>query len=159
MKDDEEVTLLFTRLVAVSFLSSVLVMALVAKMFSKVSLKISFPCVFVVRALSSLQLRFVEDPRSIYCQIAIGVMITSSAAQWIMVLGMFFRDLPGHIRGIMVSLFHTCSHVSAITYVLIAGRLYDLIGHASPFTLLSAYDSAVLLFFLALLCCGKLSNI
>ena len=159
LQDDEEVTTLFTRIITVSFMTSIVVMFLVAKMLNKVSLKIIFPCVFIARALFCLELRFVKDPRSLYCQIAIGGMITISVAQWIMIYTMFYRSLPGHIRGIMVSIFHTSNSISAIPYVLVAGKLHDKIGHASPFTLVSAYDFTVLFLFLVLLCCGKLKNL
>ena len=86
-------------------------------------------------------------------------MITVSTIAYVMIQALFYRGLPGHIRGIMISVLLSFGNISLTIYVVVAGVIYDKLGHSSPFTLVSIIDLGVILFFFVLLCFGKLKNL
>ena len=67
LNDDDEASMIYTRITGISFIISALIIPFIGKLIDVVPTKLVFPFVFLTRALFCFQLRYVKDPRSLYC--------------------------------------------------------------------------------------------
>ena len=128
------------------------------KMSDVVTAKIIFPLAFLMRSIVMSLFYSINDPRTIYAASLLVSVFLFSNIQYICVQAYFMRNLPSHIRGIMISALWFFASVGATIFALIGGIMFDKLGACSPFLLVSTCDFSVFVFAIVLVCAGKINE-
>ena len=116
------------------------------------------PIAFIARSFFSGQIRFIEDPRSVFSASISVSIVVASTVQVIAVTPHFIKNLPNDIRGAMVGVYLTFTNVGLTTFSLAGGIMYDSMGPSSPFVLVAIGDLVIGTFAIILGSCGYLRS-
>ena len=87
----------------------------------------------LAHGLTSYSLTFVDEPKSPQAFIAIALMMSMFFFTLIPLESLFSKNLPANARGAMTILLSMAQDVGSLTYLPIAGRMFDSWGPAAPY--------------------------
>ena len=157
LSGEDEAKKIYTNVVSAGIVVSALTLPAVGKIIDCIPAYIIFPLAFLARGTLIGLLYLITDPRSYFCAFLIISVILSSTIQYICVQALFLRNLPSHIRGVMISAFWFFGNAGCTLYALTGGILFDTVSASAPFTLVSAFDLTIFAFATILVCAGKIN--
>ena len=158
LENDREAKTIYKNTMTVAMIGSAILLPAVGMIIDIVPARIIFPVAFFTRGLLAGQFYFIEDPSSTYSYVLIISVVISSTVQYICVQAFFLKNLPGNIRGVMVSAFWFAGNLGSTVFALAGGIMFDKLGRSSPFIVVSFTDLIVFTLSIVLLCMGKLKN-
>ena len=81
-----------------------------------------------------------------------------SGLQSLGIESLFQRNLPKHIRGVMLSFLRFCIITGQALFALVAGYVFDYYGPSAPFSFVALLDVAFVLVVLVFVCRGMLTT-
>ena len=158
LSGEDEAKTIYSNVLATGIVVSALTLPVVGKIVDVVPAYITFPLAFLTRGALIGLLYLIKDPRSNYCFFLIVSVILSSTIQYICVQALFLRNLPSHIRGVMISAFWFFGNAGCTFYAAIGGIMFDKLGASSPFNFVSICDLTVFAFAIILVCAGRINQ-
>ena len=101
--------------------------------------------------------KLIEDPNENEAFILVSLMIIFSIGQVVSLESLFMKNLPRDVRGAMSILMTFFLDIAALAYNIVGGPVFDSLGPASPFLLVSIFDMTLFLLAILLGCFGYLS--
>ena len=111
---------------------------------------------FFCRSIVTYCFKLIDEPTSWLTFALSAAMIACSVVQVVSLESLFMKNLPGDVRGAMTILLAFFLSLAALLYNGVGGPVFDSLGPASPFVLVSAFDFAFCLFAIMLGCSGYL---
>lgn len=156
--DQVAATGVYTLIVGISMIGGLIAIPLIGILADKVSNKILLPIVFLIRGLCLGAFYFLKDAAGIASIALMTVIIIMSFAEATVLETVFWRKLPGDVRGTMNGCFSAFGMVGTLIYLQAAGRAFDKLGEASPFVIVFFCDIFMVLLCLILLLTKKFKD-
>ena len=112
---------------------------------------------FFGRSITTYLFKLIEDPNENEAFILVSLMIIFSIGQVVSLESLFMKNLPRDVRGAMSILMTFFLDIAALAYNIVGGPVFDSLGPASPFLLVSIFDMTLFLLAILLGCFGYLS--
>lgn len=123
-------------------------------MADRLSSTIMVPLAFSFRALCGFSFMFLTDPQSTATYCLVSALTCATMIEAISIDVLFYRGMPGGIRGTMMGAF-TCFGLAGIaSFTLVGGQLFDRLGSTAPIYGLATLDSFMVLLSIIMACLG-----
>lgn len=117
--------------------------------------RVMIPIAFSLRGACGYAFMFQSDPESFSAMAICILLVVFTVLEGICLDVLFFRGMPGNVRGTMLGMFNFFGNIGVLTFTLVGGHIYDHIGRNSPFVFLAGMDTFLVLLALVMLCLGK----
>ena len=124
----------------------------------KVPSKVLVPIAFSLRGAIGYSYLFIKDPESVGATFISVTLIVLTMLEGVSIEILFFRGLPGHIRGTMIGIMGFWGHIGILIFTLLAGIMFDSMGRNAPFVFLAILDCCFVLIVLVMISLGKLTK-
>lgn len=83
--------------------------------------KVLIPLAFALRGASGYLFLLVKDPESYFVTTLIALECIATGLELVSINILFYRGLPGQIRGTMMGFYQFFGHLGMLTYTLLGG--------------------------------------
>ena len=149
---------LYQRLILIAIFPCIVFAPLFGLIADKVPSKVLVPVAFSLRGAIGYAFLFIKDPESVWATLISVTLIVFTLLEAVSIEILFFRGLPGHIRGTMVGIMAFCGHVGLLIFTFLAGMMFDGIGRNAPFVFLAILDCCFVAIVLVMVSLGKLTK-
>ena len=154
---EKESAELYQKVVIISSLVSFLTAPLCGMAGDRVPSKILVPCSYLLRAASGFLWTFAQVPESFFVYFVAILMGIGTGLEFISISVLFYRGLPGKIRGTMQAAMTFFGTAGKLIFTLSGGHMFDHLGRNSPFIFQATADMVVVVAALILIWMGKLN--
>ena len=112
---------------------------------------------FLLRSLICFGFKYVDDPTSNMALTCSSMLLVASTMLIISLESLFMKNLPREVRGAMTILLTFFMGCAALLFHGVGGPIFDALGPASPFVLVSVFDVALCAFAIVLGALGMLT--
>ena len=112
---------------------------------------------FLLRSFICFGFKYVDDPTSNMAFTCSSMLLVASTILIISLESLFMKNLPKEVRGAMTILLTFFMGCAALLFHGVGGPIFDALGPASPFVLVSVFDVALCAFAIVLGALGMLT--
>jgi len=99
-----------------------------------------------------------SNPKSYISMGLCCLLIILTVVEAISIEVLFFRGMPGEIRGTMMGMYAFFGQLGTLVFTLVGGQMFDRISRSAPFVFLAGMDTLIVLLALGLICTGRLKS-